>query len=1161
MALERLFDISFESSKGKRNLLTTKGEKLVGKSLLVSELLKKLWITKSRNVLFVTTSDRKAQMVKEHLHFFANDYSDCIEYLPDSETLPYDTESPHSGLVSQRASVFKKIFSKDKTLGLVTSVNNLLTRISTDQHWIDSSVTLEAGGYFVGGIKSFVEILESLGYEEKELEIEDTGEFSYRNHVLDICPLGSEEAIRIKFDLDKILSISILNIKTQLSYESLSNIEILPAKEIPTNENAIRKFRLKFRQKFGRGLGIALYEDVVGGHFPSGIEAYLPLFQDETTDVFSILKNKDNEFPYVIFIDDVENEMDAFELSLHQRYKELVELESKMILKPEDVWIPKNEALIMFSETDVFEINNSNEIEKSIALDIKDTNIARRENLQSTLDLLEMWLDLADKIVFCLHSNVREDEVKTIFEMLDCNAKHVQTWDEALTSDSNLSIVNSVVNEGFFLPTEEVLVITEKELFGQPIFAKSVDEIDRINNFQAVQDLVNLNIGDPVVHLKYGVGRFNGLERTEINGVTKEFMTIYYAEKAKVFVQMDQLDLISRYAGQDKDKAPLDTGSIGSKWFKATKSATGNVISLAKDLLNIQAARQAKKGLPFKKPGHSYIKFCKEFPFQETVDQRQAVEDIIIDLQEGRIMDRIICGDVGFGKTEVALKSSSYVVLNGYQVAILAPTTLLAQQHLESFRQRFSSFPNIRIQGLFGSDKQEERRVIKNAASGEVDIIIGTHRLLQPDVKFKNLGLVVIDEEHRFGVKQKEHFRSIRKDINLMSMTATPIPRTLSMSMHGIRDISIIATPPAKRLSIRTFLVHETKPILLEAINRETRRGGQVYYLHNRTETIAAKAEQIQSLFPNLKVRYGHGKMKEEELSSLMADFYRGDFDVLVATTIIETGIDCPNSNTILIETAENFGIAQLHQLRGRVGRSHHQAYCYLMRGQDIISETAEKRLKAMTKATKLGEGFVLANHDLEIRGAGEILGEEQSGQFQKIGFALYLRLLERAIEALKLGLDVNKALDLSRNSIVDINMSAFIEPGFIVNDRARLSYYKRIVSAEKVTEVDSIAIEIDDKYGDIPSITHRFIRLFRNKVLANEKSIRKLMLFEEGGFIGLMDDIPDETAANMLDLVVNDNSTFSIESPHNFKIHKKLTSEEDRFKMINKIISTLSIE
>lgn len=1153
-----LESLSLPDSNSSRHNFAFSNSTGIGRSLLASLVLghgEKY----SPFSIVVTESDRDAQKVTKELSFFLGSAATPVLYLPDSETLPYDTESPHSGLVSDRAAVFFKIFSSIESCILVTSVSNLVTKISTHTHWKDSALSLSINTKYKNGLASLVEDLNELGYEEKELEIEDYAEFSYRNNVLDVFPIGSNFAVRIKFDGETVSFIAKLNLKKQLSESNVSNVLVLPAKEMPTNKSARHLFRKKFREVFQRGIGVSLYEDVGNGIFPFGIESYLSLFQENTTTVLEVLASKSKSKPRLFFIGDIENTYADFYRSVESRYNDLKTLENKLILEPSVIWLNS----VDFNK----EINNYQIIELNQGIDgapvnIKNTNITRKESLQATLDFLENWIQFVNKIVFCLHSSVRQEQVKTIFTMLDCESDHASSWEEAIASPARLSIVKTELNEGCFLPDDEILIITEKEIFGQPIFAKSDDsESDRINNFQAVQDLVNLNIGDPIVHLKHGVGRFNGLETTEINGVTKEFMTIMYAERAKVFVQMNQLNLVSRYAGTDTEKAPLDTGSSGLKWVSATEGAQSDIIKLAKELIEIQANRKVKTGKIYKRPDHRYIKFVQEFPFQETFDQRKASQDIIDDLQN-IIMDRIVCGDVGFGKTEIAMKASAYNVFNGYQVVILAPTTLLAQQHLENFRQRFSSFPDVKIEGLFGGDKSEEKLVLNRISKGSIDIVIGTHRVLQPDVEFNNLGLVIIDEEHRFGVKQKEHFRMMRKDVNLLSMTATPIPRTLSMSMHGIRDISIIATPPAKRLSIRTFLEHEEKSIIMEAVNREIRRGGQIFYLHNRTETIAGKAEQLKNIFPNLRIRYGHGKMKEHELESLMADFYRGDFDMLVATTIIETGIDCPNANTIIIESAENFGIAQLHQLRGRVGRSHHQAYCYLLRGQDIIPETAEKRLAALTKATKLGEGFVLANHDLEIRGAGEILGDEQSGQIQKIGFAIYLRLLERAIEALKNGAsadDLKRALDLTQESIIDVNLSAYIEQDYIVNDRSRLSYYKRIVSAESLSEIDEIQTELTDKYGLIPLITQRFIRIFRYRILASNYDIRKMMINQDGGFVALSEGKRTSIAENMVDLVVSNHHKFRIKSTESFEFSETLETEESRFKEMDKIIRKLS--
>ena len=1123
-----------------------------GKSFCVSQIIS----SHGSNVnLVICEDDRKALATYKEISFFSHLIEQSIHYLPDAETLPYDSESPHIGLTSERSKVFYELFNSNKDITLVLSINNVLSRISGKSHWIDSSFTIIEGQEVDGGIEALSEKLEELGYQFKEIEIDDIGEYSYRNNIIDIFPLSMESPVRIKLINNKVLSIKELNLSNQLSEKSLTDALILPAKEIPIDQNSRLLFRKKFRESFKRNIGVPVYDAVSSGNFPSGIETYLPLFQNDHTDILTaILSKKRNANCFLI--GDIESSSAKILKEINARYKSLIELENKLVLPPENIWLDEQELNQKIQLLNVYRANDIND-ENEINIPIKTTNIQRKETLQSTLDLMDEWVEKSKKIIFCLHSNVRDDQVKTIFDMLDCDVSNVSNWDLAFSDKTQVSIINASIDEGFFLEETSTLVITEKEVFGQPIFAKEDNKIERVNNFQAVQDLVNLNIGDPIVHLKYGVGRFNGLEKADFNGVEKEFMTILYAESSKIFVNMNELDLISRYAGSDYEKAPLDNISVEAKWIRSTKSAKNNVVQLAKSLIDIQATRKVKEGKIFNDEDYRYLKFCQEFPFQETIDQKSAVQDILDDLKAGRIMDRVVCGDVGFGKTEVAMKTAFFVANNGYQVAVLAPTTLLAQQHYENFKQRFSSFSDIKIRGLFGDNKQEEKGILKEIESGEAHIIIGTHKLIQDSVKYKNLGIAIIDEEHRFGVKQKEFFRKARKDINLLSMTATPIPRTLSMSMHGIRDISIISTPPAKRLAIRTFLENEEVSVITEAVNREIRRKGQIFYLHNRTETIEAKAEQLRTLFPELRIEFAHGKMKEAELEALMSQFYRGEFDILVSTTIIETGIDIPNANTILIEDAQNFGIAQLHQLRGRVGRSHHQAYCYLLKGQDIISETAEKRLTAMTKATKLGEGFILANHDLEIRGAGEILGEEQSGQIEKIGFALYLRLLERAIEAIKNGKDIDAALDLSQDTLIDINMSSYIESSFIENDRARLSFYKRIISAESANEINEIEKEIEDKYGEITEITKRFINLNKERVQAKVIYIKKIMVSPEGAFVSIFDVKESKVIENMLDYIMA--NKYTIKSPTSFQIENPLQSETERLNMIHNIIENLS--
>jgi transcription-repair coupling factor (superfamily II helicase) len=748
------------------------------------------------------------------------------------------------------------------------------------------------------------------------------------------------------------------------------------------------------------------------------------------------------------------------------------------------------------------------------------TGMSRQENLAAAIKALEPWFERVSNVFFVMRSEARRRHMDVICQMLRERPAWMESWREFITGDLEVGIGIGSIESGFYLPEQDLVVFTEREIFGQPIYQKD-EQHSEAPGSEDEESLLGLAEGDPLVHIRYGVGRFAGLKPMTLGGQTQDFLQIEYAQSVRTFTKMEDLDQVLPYSGTNSEDPPLD--DLESKrWIRGVHEAQSEIRQIAEQLISLKAERESASGIAFNEPGNAYERFVNEFPFQETRDQRQAIAAVLEDMQKPTPMDRVVCGDVGFGKTEVAMRAAFLAAESGYQVAVLVPTTLLAQQHLETFRRRFEPF-GVEVESMTGI--RVGAHSARRLRDGSAQVVIGTHRLLQKDVRFKNLGLVIIDEEHRFGVQQKAKFRELRAELDTLSLTATPIPRTLSLSMHGIRDISIIATPPAKRLSIRTFTGLRNSETIREAVARERMRGGQVFFVHNSVETIDAVAEELRELLPDVRIGVGHGQMPEHELEEVMSGFYRHDFDLLVCTTIVETGIDIPNANTIVIDQAENFGLAQLHQLRGRVGRSHHQAYAYLMTSKAEVSSAARRRLDVLSSATKLGQGFLLATHDLEIRGAGELLGEKQSGRMQSIGFHLYMRLLERTIEALQQGKSLDEEWSLAGSAALEVGVHGIIPAEFIDDPGIRLACYKRLASATSKAAVKRIAEEIADRFGEAPPETRALYALSEVKAQLRNAGVKKALVGDDGGrlefwsydhidlprLMRLIDERPDE--------------------------------------------------
>lgn len=775
---------------------------------------------------------------------------------------------------------------------------------------------------------------------------------------------------------------------------------------------------------------------------------------------------------------------------------------------------------------------------------------------KAPLDALRKFLEsFSGPVIFSVESEGRREALGELLARIKIAPKRILRLDEA--QDAGRYLMIGAAEHGFIDTQRNLALICESDLLGERVARRRLDSRRTINPDTLIRNLAELHVGQPVVHLEHGVGRYAGMTTLEAGGIKGEYLMLTYANDAKLYVPVSSLHLISRYAGGAEESAPLHKLG-GDAWSRARQKAAEKVRDVAAELLDIYAQRAAKEGFAFKHDREQYQLFCDSFPFETTPDQAQAINAVLSDMCQPLAMDRLVCGDVGFGKTEVAMRAAFLAVENHKQVAVLVPTTLLAQQHYDNFRDRFANWP-VRIEMLsrFRSAK-EQTQILAEAAEGKIDILIGTHKLLQSDVKLRDLGLLIVDEEHRFGVRHKERIKAMRADVDILTLTATPIPRTLNMAMSGMRDLSIIATPPARRLAVKTFVREYDSLVVREAILREILRGGQVYYLYNDVENIQKAAERLAELVPEARIAIGHGQMRERELERVMNDFHHQRFNVLVCTTIIETGIDIPTANTIIIERADHFGLAQLHQLRGRVGRSHHQAYAWLLTPHPKAMTTdAQKRLEAIASLEDLGAGFALATHDLEIRGAGELLGEEQSGSMETIGFSLYMELLENAVDALKAGREPSLEDLTSQQTEVELRMPSLLPDDFIPDVNTRLSFYKRIASAKNENELEEIKVELIDRFGLLPDPARNLLDIARLRQQAQKLGIRKLEGNEKGGTIEFAEKNHVDPAW-LIGLLQKQPQHFRLDGPTRLKFIQDLSERKTRIDWVRQFMQQL---
>ncbi len=1031
--------------------------------------------------LVVTPNSASAQQLKDELVFFAAPGTQILT-LPDWETLPYDTFSPHQDIISDRMRALYQLPTTSEGI-LVAPITTLLYRLAPVSFVTGNALVLKKGQTF--DLNEQARLLEATGYRRVDTVFEH-GEFAIRGSLMDIYPSGSDWPLRIDLFDDEIESLRTFDPETQRTETQIDAIELLPAREFPLTKTAISDFRLRWHERFEVDhKACPLYRDICDGLAPSGIEYYLPLFFDQCATLFDYLPRNTR----LITFDELAPLAERFWTEVNSRYENRRVDPERPLLEPKEIFLPVAEAFALMGGLPRTELAGQTPALPALL----PPKVPVNAKSETPLAALEQFLaNKPDKLLFAVESAGRREVLLELLRSIQLSPTHFDSWQQFIAAQQAIGICIAPLDQGLQLSAPNLAIITESALFGERVQQRRRRKSGTDNDL-AIKNLTELHIGAPVVHIDHGVGRYQGLTTIELDGQSQEFLELHYANQAKLFVPVASLHLISRYTGSEETLAPLH--KLGSDtWEKAKRKAAEKVRDTAAELLDIYARRAARKGFAFKDPGQAYAAFSASFPFEETADQEQAIAAVRADMLASTPMDRLVCGDVGFGKTEVAMRAALIAVQSGKQVAMLVPTTLLAQQHYESFKDRFADWPvNIEVVSRFKSGKEIDA-IANKLKDGKVDIIVGTHKLLQPDFNYRELGLLIIDEEHRFGVRQKESLKSIRSEVDILTLTATPIPRTLNMSMAGIRDLSIIATPPSKRLSIKTFVRVRDDALVKEAVLRELLRGGQVYLVHNEVKTIEKAARELQALVPEARIGIGHGQMRERDLEKVMSDFYHKRFNVLIATTIIETGIDVPSANTIIIERADKFGLAQLHQLRGRVGRSHHQAYAYLMTpNPKTLTGDATKRLDAIAAADTLGAGFTLATHDMEIRGAGELLGDEQSGQIEAVGFSMYMDMLNRAVKAIQAGKEPN--LDAPLGSAVEINLRipALIPDDYLPDVHSRLIMYKRIANAADAGALKELQVEMIDRFGLLPDPVKNLFRITQLKLTAELLGIEKL--------------------------------------------------------------------
>ena len=1101
----------------------------------------------------VTRDTQRAHALEDELRIFAGGLP--VLHFPDWETLPYDVFSPHPEIVSQRIATLYQLPSVERGV-LVVPMATLMQRIAPRSHITGSGLMLKKGQKF--DLSGEQRRLEAAGYRNVP-QVAEPGDFAIRGALIDIFPMGTAEPYRIELFDDDVESIRSFDPETQRSHQQVESVELLPAREFPLTETAAKDFRGKLRERFPIDVRrCPLYQDMKEGVTPGGIEYYLPLFFEQTATLFDYL----SETAIFVLAEGALDAAEQFWQQTGERYDQRAHDIERPVLPPAELYLSPEqlrEQLNKRLRVEVVPSGHEHAVDTGTQ-PAPDVPINRKGEEPGT-SLRHFMASYPGRVLVAADSAGRREALIETLAAAGMKPDSIENWQSfipATGAQPKFAITTAALEQGFAITRPALTVLTERELYGERVRTERKRRRGAERDPESIiRDLTELTIGAPIVHVDHGVGRYQGLVSMDVGGMAGEFLTIEYAKGDKLYVPVAQLGLVSRYSGTAPELAPLHSLG-GDAWERARKKAAEKVRDVAAELLAIYAQREARGGQSLSIDRQLVEEFGASFPFEETPDQEHAIGAVLTDLAAPRAMDRVICGDVGFGKTEVALRAAFAAATAGKQVAVLVPTTLLAQQHYRNFADRFADWPvRVDVLSRFKSTK-EVNEALKRLAEGQIDVIIGTHKLLQPDIKFKDLGLVIVDEEQRFGVRQKEQLKKLRAEVDLLTMTATPIPRTLNMAMSGLRDLSLIATPPAHRMAVRTFISAWEPALIREAFQRELQRGGQVYFLHNEVSSIDRTAREVEELIPEARVGIAHGQMPERELEQVMADFHRQRFNVLVCTTIIETGIDIPTANTIIIDRADRFGLAQLHQLRGRVGRSHHRAYAYLVvPDRKAMTADAEKRLEALASLEELGAGFTLATHDLEIRGAGELLGDEQSGQIQEIGFGLYTELLERAVRALKSGKVPDFDLTSEHETEVELHLPALIPDDYLPDVHTRLTLYKRIASARNEDSLRDLQVEMIDRFGLLPDPTKQLFAIAGLKLMATPLGIRKLDFGPNGGRI-VFRDKPEVDPMTIIKLVQRLPRVYKLEGQDKLRVTLELPGATERIRSAQDVLIAL---
>ncbi len=1116
------------------------------------------WCKTPSTKLIIAPNHLSAITLKDNFNFLLEGHTNTppISLFPDWETLPYDHFSPHQDIISDRL-YFLNQLQHNTPLILIVATSTLMHRLCPPAFLSQHAFTLKVDQIF--DVEAFRERLVDAGYHAVNAVLEH-GEFSVRGGLLDIFPMGSRAPFRIERFDDTVESIRIFDPETQRTTQKIEEVRILPARECPLDEAGIAQFRRTFREQFSGNPSLCpVYDMVSQGQFPQGVEYYLPLFFEKTATLFDYLPGNTD----ICYVDDTEAYANRFWEEINTRFNDRKLDPTRPALSPETNFLPPTELFTSAKAFNPLRAQQAPETSKAHANNFNTQQAPKLPIVRKAEKPLQNLLDYLNKtpyrVIFVVESAGRREALLDLLKPEQIHPTLHASFTDCLSSTDPINLLVGPLTEGVELPDAKLSIIVESQLFGDIATPQQrARDKQSIDPDTLIRDLTELRIGAPLVHLEFGVGRYLGLQLIENQGIQSEFIVLKYANDDKIYVPVTALHLLSRYTGADADHAPLHR--LGSdQWRKERKKAAEKIHDVAVELLEIHAKRAANKGHVHQYDETEYHTFVRGFPFEETVDQTRAIRDILQDMRSENPMDRLICGDVGFGKTEVAMRAAFVAIQSGKQVCVLAPTTLLAGQHFETFRDRFSEFPiSLELLSRFKTAK-EAAATIEKLKSGRIDLVIGTHKLLQKGIDFNNLGLLIIDEEHRFGVKQKERIKSLRTHVDILSMTATPIPRTLNMAMAGIRDISLIATPPAKRLAIKTFWQEKNNTLIREAVLREILRGGQVFFLHNNVQTITRISEELRLLLPEASIQIAHGQMRERELERVMSDFYHQRFNVLVCTTIIETGIDIPTANTIIIDKADHFGLAQLHQLRGRVGRSHHQAYAYLLTPKDtLMTKDAKKRLEVFTSIEDLGAGFVLATHDLEIRGAGELLGEEQSGNMHAIGFNLYMEMLEEAVKALKSGKTPELTAKTAPGPEIELGISAIIPEDYVGDVHTRLTLYKRISHAKDTEALRELQVELIDRFGLLPNSIKNLFLITHLKQFAASLGVIRIAASHQNIRIAFSDS-PSVDLGKLIRFIQTNPKQYQLDGSNQLKYIAETPANETRVHVVEDVLKTLT--